>query len=140
MSNDNPYSMGRFLNAINYSKEDIFGNLDELELSLAVKEYGKLAFVVNRTLSYAIDTLLHVNEINQRQILPSKLQFDYLINSIRKRKRFNRWAKRPKIENLALVKQYFMYNDIRAEEILDLLSDDDYIKIKENLNKGGKRK
>jgi len=78
--------------------------------------------------------------LNQRSVIPPKSQFDYLLNSLRKRKRYNRWARRPKIENLALVKEYFSYNDIRAEEILDLLSEDDFIKIRKNMYKGGKKK
>lgn len=138
--NDNPYSMGSFLNSINYTKDNILNGLDDFERSVAVKEYGKLVFVINRTLSYSIDTLMYVNEINQRIGISPKLQFDYLINSIRKRKRFNRWSRRPKIENLALIKEYFYYNDVKAEEIISLLSEDDLITIKENMIKGGKRK
>jgi len=134
------YSMGSFLNSVNYTKINIFKDLEEFERGVAEKEYGKLVFVINRTLSYSIDTLMYANELNQRSVIPPKSQFDYLLNSLRKRKRYNRWARRPKIENLALVKEYFSYNDIRAEEILDLLSEDDFIKIRKNMYKGGKKK
>ena len=60
-----------------------------------------------------------------------------LINSIRPRKRYAPWLKTSKINNLELVKEYFGYNDQKAKDALDLLTDDQLEHIQTKLNKGG---
>ena len=77
----NPFD---FVNSITYSKKDIMNDINE-------KEYAP--FLVNRSLSYHQDTLLYANEMNSRFDVSHRLQYHYLLNSIRKRKRFAKWAK-----------------------------------------------
>ena len=69
--------------------------------------------------------------------LDNKLQYDFLLNSIRQRKRFAPWLKTSKIDNLDLVKEYFGYSDQKAKDALTLLTDDDLELIRSKLNKGG---
>ena len=65
-----------FLNAINYSKKvEVYS-----EDPLAHKEYKP--FVINRFLSQNLDSILYVNEMNQRPHCDSELQFHYFINSL----------------------------------------------------------
>ena len=95
------------------------------------------AWVVNRALYAHPDTILLANEMNVNNHLESKLQFDFLLNSIRPRKRFAPWLKTSKIDNLDLVKEYFGYSDQKAKDALTLLTDDDLELIRSKLNKGG---
>ena len=78
----NPFE---FVKAINYTKKDIM--VDDLTEG----EYKP--FLTNRALSYFPDTVLYANEMNQCGHLDSRLQFDFFINIIKKRKRFSPWLK-----------------------------------------------
>ena len=123
--------LGEYLNAINYTKNNLFDTEDES----VEKEYTP--FIVNRCLSYFMDTVLYVNAVNQRNHLSKNMQFDYLLNSIRKNKRYSKWLKRESEENLDIVKEFYAYSDRKAREILDILTSDDVDWMKEKLNKGG---
>jgi len=125
--------LSEYLNAINYTKESLLDTDDES----VEKEYTP--FVVNRCLSYFIDTVLYVNEMNQRAHSPKKMQFDYLLHSIRKNKRYSKWLKRESEENLELVKQFYGYSDRRARDVIDMLSEDDLNWIRNKLETGGAR-
>ena len=105
-----------YLNAINYSKESLMNTEDEQ----IEKQYAP--YVVNRCLSYFIDTILHANQMNQFAQTDKKMQFDYLDSSVRKRKRFSPWMRKNKDKKIELVQKFFPYSAKKAEEILDLLS------------------
>ena len=81
------------------------------------------------------------NEMNQRHGLPKRLQFHFLLNSIRKRKRFGgKWLSTSKSKNLEYVKEYYGYSNIKAKQALDILDNKQLKLIKEKLDKGGRRK
>ena len=119
-----------FANSINYSKENLI--VDDW----SEKQYN--AFIVNKSLSHGIDTVVAANEMNARPHLDAKLQYDFLQGFVRKKKRFNKWLKAEKEENLEIIKEYFGYSNVRAQEVLRILSDEDIVEIKKLLNKGGK--
>ena len=121
-----------FIKAINESK-DIMKNDP-----LAEKDY--IPFLVNRGLSFFQDTILQVNEMNRNHFLYNKLQFDFLINNIRSRKRWSKWLKPDKIDNLEIVKIYFGFGNEKAKEALEVLSNEDIKEIKSKLAKGGVEK
>ena len=123
--------LSEYLNAINYTKENLLDTDDES----VEKQYTP--FVVNRCLSYFIDTVLYANEMNQRSHLDKKLQFDYLLNSIRKNKRYSKWLKRESEENLELVKNFYGYSDSKAREILDIITEEDIVWMRQMLDTGG---
>ena len=91
------YELKEYLNAINHSKKRLMDTEDEMW----EKKYP--AFIVNKCLSAFQDTLMLVNEMNMRVHLDKKLQFDFLINSIRPRKRFAKWLKASKIKDIEYV-------------------------------------
>jgi hypothetical protein len=66
-----------------------------------------------------------------------KMQFEYLLTSIRKNKRYSKWLRRESEENLDLVKQFYGYSDTKAREILDIITDDDIIWMKQMIDTGG---
>jgi len=121
-----------FIKAINESK-DVMKNDP-----FAEKDY--IPFLVNRGLSFFQDTILQVNEMNRNHFLDNKLQFDFLINNIRSRKRWSKWLKPDKIDNLEIVKTYFGFGNEKAKEALEVLSNEDIKEIKSKLAKGGVEK
>jgi hypothetical protein len=120
-----------FVNSIHYSKEQLI--VDEW----SEKQYN--AYVINKSLSFGADTVIAANEMNSRPHLDKKLQFDFLnsINTIRPRKRYNKWLKADKIEDLEVVKQYYNYNTEKAQQALRILTPENIHTIKERLNPGG---
>lgn len=124
----NPFD---FVNSINYSKKDIMETENE-------NEYN--SFMVNRSLSYFSDTVGIANEMNIKHHLDNRLQYQFLINIIRKRKRFSKWIK-PEIENdIDVVKEYYGYSNEKARQILSLLTPSQIDIIRNKVNKGGRRK
>jgi len=123
-----------YLNAINHTKERLLDSEDE--------EWEKKypPFIVNKCVYPFQDTIMLVNEINQLPHLDKKLQFDFLLNSVRSRKRFTPWLKANKLDNLEDVKEYYNYSNEKAKQALDILTDEQIATIKQKLNKGGVRK
>ena len=126
------YELKDYLNAINYTKEPLLDTEDE---QWEKKYYP---FIVNKCVAPFPDTVMLVNEINQLHHLDKRLQFDFLINSLRPRKRYTPWLKAKKLENLEYVKEYYGYNNEKAKEALDILNDEQISAINRKLDKGGK--
>ena len=126
------YELKDYLNAINHTKERLMDTEDE------DWERKYPPFIVNKCLSGFQDTLMLVNEINQYSHLDKKLQFDFLINSIRPRKRFTPWVKAEKLDDLEYVKEFYGYNNEKARIALSILNDEHIATIKRKLNNGGK--
>jgi hypothetical protein len=121
-----------YSNSINFSKLDIM--IDDI----AEKKYSP--FMVNRTLSYIPDTVAAANEMNRHHHLDNRLQYSFLINIIRKRKRFSKWAKAQTESDIESVKEYYGYSNTKARQALTLLSPEQLTIIKNKVNKGGKRR
>lgn len=126
----NPFD---YLNAINYTKIDVISTSENPEK--AEKLYNP--FIVNRGLSYFADTVLYCNEINARHHMDKKLQFDFLIHSIRKNKRFSKWHKAEVDEDTQLISDYYKCNIRKAKEIQSILSTDQLRQLKEKMYVGG---
>ena len=128
------YELKDYLKAINESKENL---LDTPDPTWA-KKYPP--FVINRCLSMFYDTIMHSNEMNGLHFLSKRMQFHYLINSIRKKRRFGgRWLSKTKLKNLDIVKKYYGYSNTKAKEVLNILTDDQIESIKLNLIQGGRK-
>jgi hypothetical protein len=122
----NPFA---YLNSINQTKTDIM----EEE-----KTYN--AYMVNRGLSYFKDTILYANLMNQNAHLSPRLQYDFYLNTIRKRKRFSKWFK-PEVESdIELIKQVFGYSDDKARNVLDLFNKEQLKEMREKVTQGGTTK
>ena len=129
------YELKDYLQAINETKKPLLDSDD--------KEWEKKypPFVINRCLSMFYDTIMHSNEMNGLHFLPKTMQFHYLINSIRKKKRFGgKWLSQAKLKDMDVVKEYYGFSNAKAKEALNLLSKDQIEIIKNNLNKGGRKR
>ena len=125
----NPFE---YVNAINDTKKDIM--VDE------VAEKAYIPFTINRSLSYFSDTVLAANEMNRNHHLDKKLQFSFLINIVRKRKRFSKWDKPELVNDVEVVKEYYGYSNEKARQVLPLLTSDQILNLREKVTKGGRRK
>lgn len=119
-----------FINAIHHSKEALI--VDDW----SEKQYSP--WLINKGLSYGADTVIYANEMNSRPHITARLQFDFLINTVRPRKRFNKWLKPETVDALETVQEYYGYSIDKARQVLPLLSDVQLETIKKRLNKGGK--
>ena len=126
------YELKDYLNAINYTKEPLLDTEDDQW----EKKYPP--YIINKCIAPFSDSLMLVNEINQLHHLDKKLQYDFLINSLRARKRYTPWMKAKNLENLEYVKEYYGYNNEKAKSALDILNDEQISTIKTKLNKGGR--
>tara|TARA_B100000900_G_C20467816_1_gene670046 strand:- start:474 stop:851 length:378 start_codon:yes stop_codon:yes gene_type:complete len=124
----NPFD---YLKAINETKKDIM--VDDI----AEKEYNP--FIINRGLSFFKDTILYANEMNRYHHLDHRVQFDFFINIIRKKKRWSKWIKASDIDNLGLIKEYYGYSNEKAKSALSLMSNEQIEQLKQRIYKGGKR-
>lgn len=118
-----------FINAIHHSKEGLI--VDDW----SEKQYNP--YLINRGLSFGADTAIYANEMNARPHLDRLLQFDFLINTIRPRKRYNKWLKAETVEVLDTIQEYYGYSKEKARQVLPLLSESQLRTIKSRLNKGG---
>jgi hypothetical protein len=119
-----------FANAIQHTKENLI--VDEW----SEKQYNP--YMVNKALSFGIDTVIQANEMNSRNHLDKKLQFDFLINSIRGRKRYNKWIKPDETDGtIFVIKEYYKYNTEKARQAAKILTSEQLETIKRKLFKGG---
>jgi hypothetical protein len=119
----NPFEL---IKSISNDKKDILEN---------EKDYN--AFMVNRGLSYFPDTVIYANEMNKFHHLDGRLQYQFLINTIRKRNRFSKWNKSIESENISAIKQYYGYSNEKARDVLPLLSNENLKYIRGRIQHGG---
>ena len=121
-----------WLNSINFSKEDL--TVDDPD---TIKDYTP--YIVNRCLSGHLDTVLYSNEMNLHNHLDKDMQYQFYLNSLRKRKRFSPWLRKDKVENLNIIKRYYGYSNEKALQALSLLTNEQLDYIKKRLETGGMR-
>ena len=122
-----------FTKTINETKRNLIDEDPEVE-----KDY--IPFLVNRSLGYFMDTIMYANEMNQKNSLDHKLQYDFLLNIIRPRKRFSKWLKKSKDDNIDLIKKFYGYSYTKSKDVVDILSEDQLKYIRSKLDIGGLRK
>jgi len=125
---DNPFE---FINSISFKKNNL------LKDGYSEKDYPN--FLVNKGMSLYADTILHANEINRRPWIDNKLAYDYYLNSIRPRKRYSKWFKKTKNEDLELLKEYYKCSESKALEYLTILTETQLEKLRNRLTKGNKQ-
>ena len=118
-----------WLNSINLTKNDLSEDQDE------IKKYP--AYIVNRCLSGHLDAILFANEMNKNAHLSKDMQYQFLLHSIRKKKRFSPWLRQDKIVDLELVKKYYGYSNEKAQQALKILTSEQINFIRKKLDTGG---
>ena len=123
----NPFE---YVNAINLTKKDLM--IDDI----TEKSYNP--YMVNRSLSYFPDTVALANVMNRYHQLDKKLQFSFLLNIVRKRKRFSKWDKQVFSDDVEVVKEYYGYSNEKAKSALSLLTPVQIIELRKRTYKGGR--
>ena len=123
-----------FLNDISHKKRGIIR-----DDPLAEKDYNP--YIINKFLSQHVDCILYVNEMNIRPYCDKILQFDYLINSIRKKfRRAEKWLKGGTNLDISAVKEYYNYSNRKAKDAIRVLTAEEISYIKKKIYKGGLKK
>ena len=125
------YELKEYLNSINFTKKDLMKSEDKEW----IKKYP--AFIINKILSGFSDTIMLVNEVNRNHFLDKDMQYSFLLNSIRSKKRFSPFLRASKLKDIECVKEYYGYSNDKAKSALDILTKEQLKLIKEKLFKGG---
>jgi len=117
-----------WLNSINFNKKNLYEEDPTAKYP---------AFIVNKCLSGSIDSIMFVNEMNKSHYLDPKMQYDFLLNSLRKKKRWAPFLKKEKINDIDAIKKYYRYSNEKAQQALRILTRDQIEHIKMKMNTGG---
>jgi hypothetical protein len=126
------YELKDWLKSINDTKKNLIDKNPSSE-----KNYPP--YIINRCLSGHIDAIMFANEMNMFHFLPKKMQYDFFINSLRKRKRFSPWIRQESIKDLDYVKKYYGYNNEKAKQALKILTKEQLNFIKSKFDVGGRK-
>jgi hypothetical protein len=129
----NPFD---YVNSITQSKKNMMRDTENDTLA----EKGYNAFLVNKALSYFPDTILHANLMNQYHQLEDRPQYEFLLNSVRPKKRFAKWVKDAGDKDLEIVCEYYQCNENLGKDYLSLLSSKQLDIMKQQLEIGGIKK
>ena len=121
-----------WLKSINQTKKNLIDEDPSLE-----KEYSP--YIINRIFSGHLDSIMFANEMNRYHFLPKKIQYDFMLNTLRVKKRFSPWLKKDTIKDLEIVKRYYGYSDEKAKQTLRILNKEQLNFIKSKFETGGKR-
>jgi hypothetical protein len=117
--------MKEYLESINKTKSNIIRNSGAMETADSL--YGKDHFIVMRSLSYHIDSILLVNELNTRGLesfgISNTQKFEFLLNVLPKKNRFSKWGKVEKDDLVVMIMEKYNYNYERAKEASLILSE-----------------
>lgn len=121
----NPFEI---VNAINQGKGNILRGDD-------APDY--VPFLVNRAMSQFSDTIFQAYQVDMLGELDHEIQMDYYVHSVRSRKRFAKWAKPIKSDDIDFLKNLYCINNTVANEYLSILTNDQLSQLKEKYNIGG---
>ena len=119
-----------WLDSVNFSKRNIVE-----EDGAEIKTY--VPFLMNRILSGHLDCIMFVNEMNRYHNLDKDIQYNFYLNTLRKKKRFSPWLRKDKVTDLEIVKQYYGYSNEKASNALKILTPEQINFIKQRLDIGG---
>jgi len=119
-----------YTSSISYTKENLMVDED------AERQYN--AYMVNRALSFGADTVLFANEVNKYPQMPKQMQYQFLIGTIRKKKRYDTWQKADsEHDDINVIKEYYGYSSEKAKQALSLLTPEQISQLKDRMFKGG---
>jgi len=101
------------------------------------KEYSP--YIINRIYSGHLDSVMFANEMNRYSFLSKKTQYDFLLNTLRPKKRFSPWLRKDEIKDLDLVKRYYGYSNEKAKQALRILTKEQLNFIKSKFETGGRQ-
>lgn len=122
-------SLGVILNSINNKGT-------KLDRDFIESEY--VPFVVNRSLSYFVDTALFAAELDRIPKMDKWDQYLYYYICVPKCRRFQSWHRSENDKYLKAVAEVYNYSYIKAKTALKLLDKSQCVIIEKMVDKGGK--
>ena len=119
-----------WLNSINFNKNNLMEEDPDCK-----RDYAP--YIINRCLSGNLDCIMFVNEMNRYPNLDKDLQYNFYLNTLRKKKRFSPWLRKDKVTDLECIKSYYGYSNEKASQALKILSKEQIGFIKQRLDTGG---
>ena len=96
-------------------------------------------FMVTRALSNNVSDVLWANILNVTpEAFTKRMHYDFLFHTLKAGKRYGKWAKETKSDEIDAVAEYHQINKQEAERIIDLISREEMERIL--TYKGGKIK
>jgi hypothetical protein len=104
--------------------------------NLDYKDYNP--WIINRSLSYHMDCIPYVQDMNLCHQVDKDMQYSYFLNTIRPMKRkFQPWQKTSADKDIEAVKKYFGYSNEKAKDALRILTEEQIADIRIKTTKGG---
>ena len=121
-----------WLNSINFNKNNLIEEDPD-----CIRDYPP--YIINRCLSGHLDCVMFANEMKKYPDLDKDMQYNFYLNTLRKKKRFSPWLRKEKVTDLQSVKQYYGYSNEKASQALKILSKQQLEFIKQRLETGGSK-
>lgn len=102
--------------------------LHKKELPFDDKAY--VPFIINKAVGNHVDCILPANTMNKNHHLPKHLQHQYYLNIITPMRRFAKWVKKLKDDDVEIVMEYYQFSRQKAKEALSLLTKEQLVQIK----------
>jgi hypothetical protein len=125
-----------FINAVSFDKKNLVRDSENPEA--CAKLYNP--FMTNRALSFHVSSIMDAQIMNECGHVDPQLQFEYLLNSVRKEKRFSKWFKPEANEDLDLICKHYQCNKRRAQELLSILPAEQIELIRSTHSTGGTKR
>lgn len=118
--------------------KEIIPSIMKTKEDVLTEEKDYVPYVVNRALSFYYDCIFYANQMNMMPHADRRMQYTYLLNSVRSMKRpFQKWLKHEAEDDLEVVKEYYDYSDEKARQALSVLSNEQINEIRRRMDKGG---
>lgn len=123
----------KIIDSINFDKDfDMISDFNDSDY---------VPFMINKAMSMGVDTHLPAQEMNLRASLDKTIQYKYYLYSVRKKKRFNPWAKKLQTtDKVKIIAEYYDISLKKAKDYENLVSSEDLKNMKTYLDKGGVKK
>ncbi len=133
MSEVKPPALFDWLNSINTTKADLM--VDE------VTEKAFDPFIIRRGIAQSMDTIMLAQEMNKRHALPKRLQYDFFLLGVTKKKRYAKWSKKvAAADDVKTISEYYGVSYKEAEEYAKLLSEEKIAQLVARMDTGGRKK
>lgn len=116
-----------------YVNSASFSKIDMSEDDGFEKDY--VPFLTNKAFSMFPDTIFYAARVNCLPNLSKTLQYKYYLHSLRPRKRFSKWIKKERSDDLSLIREHYQCSWEKARSFLSILSIEQIEEIK--CSKGG---
>uniref|UniRef100_A0AAU6W4K4 Clamp loader subunit n=1 Tax=Pseudomonas phage Cygsa01 TaxID=3138529 RepID=A0AAU6W4K4_9VIRU len=132
MSEEVKVGLFDWLGALNTTKADLLNEASE-------KSYDP--FIIRRGIAQNMDTVLLAQEMNKLHALPKRMQHDFFLRAITKKKRYGKWSKKESVlEKTQTISTFYNVSLREAQEYANLLTDDQVKELVERMDTGGRKK